>query len=41
MIERLAAGRGFGLSLERAVFASVLHRLVVSGSDPDCPGGCT
>jgi hypothetical protein len=27
VIERLAAGRGFGFSLERAVFASVLHRL--------------
>ncbi len=33
VIERFAAGRGFGFSLERAVFASVLHRLVVSGSD--------
>jgi hypothetical protein len=36
VIERLAAGRGFGFSLERAVFASVLHRLVVSGSDRAC-----
>ena len=36
MIEHLAAGRGFGFSLERAVFASVLHRLVVSGSDRAC-----
>ena len=35
-IERLAAGRNFGFSLERAVFASVLHRLVVSGSDRAC-----
>ncbi len=33
VIARFAAGRGFGFSLERAVFASVLHRLVVSGSD--------
>ncbi len=33
VIERLAAGRGFCFALERAVFASVLHRLVVSGSD--------
>ncbi len=33
VIERLAAGRSFGFALERAVFASVLHRLVVSGSD--------
>ena len=36
VIERLAAGRSFGFSLERAVFASVLHRLVVSGSDRAC-----
>jgi len=36
MIERFADGRGFGFSLERAVFASVLHRLVVSGSDRAC-----
>ena len=36
MIEQLAAGRGFGFSLERAVFASVLHRLVASGSDRAC-----
>ena len=36
VIEHLAAGRGFGFSLERAVFASVLHRLVVSGSDRAC-----
>jgi hypothetical protein len=36
VIERFAAGRGFGFSLERAVFASVLHRLVVSGSDRAC-----
>ena len=33
VIERLAAGRSFGFALERAVFASVLHRLAVSGSD--------
>ena len=36
VIEHLAAGRGFGFSLERAVFASVMHRLVVSGSDRAC-----
>src|ERR671928_790333 len=30
--ERLAAGRSFGFALERAVFASVLHRL--GGSRP-------
>lgn len=33
VIEQLAAGRSFGFALERAVFASVLHRLAVSGSD--------
>ena len=33
VIEQLAQRRGFGFSLERAVFASVLHRLMVSGSD--------
>ena len=36
VIEHLAAGRGFGFSLERAVFASVLHRLIASGSDRAC-----
>jgi hypothetical protein len=36
VIERLASGRGFGFPVERAVFASVLHRLVVSGSDRAC-----
>jgi Transposase DDE domain len=36
LIEQLAKGRGFGFSLERAVFASVLHRLAVSGSDRAC-----
>src|ERR1700687_3920430 len=36
VIEQLAKRRGFGFSLERAVFASVLHRLVVSGSDRAC-----
>jgi hypothetical protein len=34
VIEHLAAG--FGFSLERAVFASVLHRLMASGSDRAC-----
>lgn len=36
VIEQLGKGRSFGFSLERAVFASVLHRLVVSGSDRAC-----
>src|SRR2546423_10223587 len=36
VIERLAVGRGFGFPVERAVFASVLHRLGGSGSDRAC-----
>lgn len=36
IIEQLTKGRGFGFSIERAVFASVLHRLAVSGSDRCC-----
>jgi hypothetical protein len=36
VIEHIAAGRGFGFSLERAVFATVLHRLVACGSDRAC-----
>src|SRR5271170_3222374 len=36
VIEQLAQRRGFGFSLERAVFASVLHRLMASGSDRAC-----
>ncbi|MGA9750245.1 MAG: IS1634 family transposase, partial [Acidobacteriota bacterium] len=35
-VERLAEGRKFSFSLERAVFATVLHRLVASGSDRAC-----
>ena len=33
VLEHLAAGRKFGFSLERAVFFTVLHRLLTSGSD--------
>ena len=36
VIEQLAQKRGFGFSLERAVFVSVLHRLMISGSDRAC-----
>lgn len=36
VIEGLLAGRGFEFSVERAVFASVLHRIMVSGSDRAC-----
>src|SRR5215467_149110 len=32
----LLQGRGFEFAVERAVFASVLHRLFVSGSDRSC-----
>jgi hypothetical protein len=33
VIEALAAERGFGFALERACLLTVLHRLMVSGSD--------
>jgi hypothetical protein len=33
VIEALAAARGFGFALERACFLTVLHRLMVAGSD--------
>lgn len=33
VLRRLAGERRFGFDLERAVYASVLHRLMVSGSD--------
>src|ERR671939_866306 len=36
VIEDLLAGRGFEFPLERAVFATVLHRIMVSGSDRAC-----
>src|SRR5918998_684867 len=36
VIEDLLAGRGFEFAVERAVFATVLHRLFVSGSDRAC-----
>ncbi len=36
VIERLLEGRGFEFDVERAVFATVLHRLVVSGADRAC-----
>ena len=32
----LVCGRGFAFAVERAVFAGVLHRLFVSGSDRSC-----
>jgi hypothetical protein len=36
VIKGLLAGRGFEFAVERAVFATVLHRLFVSGSDRAC-----
>src|SRR3712207_4796480 len=36
VMEDLLAGRGFEFAVERAVFATVLHRIMVSGSDRAC-----
>src|SRR4051812_43623527 len=36
VIEDLLAGWGFEFAVERAVFATVLHRIMVSGSDRAC-----
>src|SRR3954463_750743 len=36
VIEDLLCGRGFEFAVERAVFATVLHRIMVSGSDRAC-----
>jgi hypothetical protein len=36
VVEDLLASRGFEFAVERAVFATVLHRLMVSGSDRAC-----
>jgi hypothetical protein len=36
VLAALLADRGFGFAVERAVFVSVLHRLLVSGSDRSC-----
>jgi DDE family transposase len=36
VLNELLAGRGFGFAVERAVFLTVLHRLMVSGSDRAC-----
>lgn len=36
VIKELLAGRLFGFDVERAVFLTVLHRLMVSGSDRSC-----
>ena len=36
VLQELLADRGFAFSVERAVFLTVLHRLMVSGSDRAC-----
>ena len=36
VVEKLAGDRAFEFPLERAIFATVLHRLMVSGSDRAC-----
>jgi DDE family transposase len=36
VLNELLTGRGFGFAVERAIFVSVLHRLMVSGSDRAC-----
>ena len=36
VLHELLATRGFGFAVERAVFLTVLHRLMVSGSDRAC-----
>ncbi len=36
VVEDLLGGRGFAFPVERAVFATVLHRIMVSGSDRAC-----
>ena len=36
VLHEMLAGRGFEFSVERAVFLTVLHRLMVSGSDRAC-----
>src|SRR3954452_8108115 len=36
VVEALLSGRGFEFAVERAVFATVLHRIMVSGSDRAC-----
>lgn len=39
-IERVLAGRKFEFDVERAIFLTVLHRLLVSGSDRFCSRWC-
>jgi hypothetical protein len=36
LVEELLTGRRFEFAVERAAFLTVLHRLMVSGSDRDC-----
>ena len=39
-IKRLLVDRKFGFDVERAIFLTVLHRLMVSGSDRSCARWC-
>ena len=36
VLDEMLKGRGFDFSVERAVFVTVLHRIMVSGSDRSC-----
>jgi hypothetical protein len=36
VLNELLIGRGFGFAVERAIFLTVLHRLMISGSDRAC-----
>jgi hypothetical protein len=36
VVQELVAGRGFEFAVERAVFLTVLHRLMIAGSDRGC-----
>jgi hypothetical protein len=39
-IDRVLAGRKYEFDVERAIFLTVLHRLMVSGSDRFCSRWC-
>jgi len=36
VLRQLLGERQFGFDVERAIYLTVLHRLMVSGSDPPC-----
>ena len=39
-IKKMLVGRKFAFNVERAIFLTVLHRLMVSGSDRSCEKWC-